>query len=355
MGSLTSVITVIIQIPGGYMADRYGRKIIITIFTFSAALGFLLYAIAPDWRYIAAAITVVNLSRIYRPAQAAIQADSMPREKRGIGYTLLRTAPALTGSFSPFIGGYIVERLGLVPGVRLEYFVVFLGLVAMGISGWLIVEEPLQTKQELTYKNFTSSFIESYTSLRETINLIDERIRILVILLILNSSTSPIYSFTALYVTNEIGISFIQWGFISTLFTFVSLLVSLPAGKIVDKIGRKRSILLAFLLNAPGYLFFPYVDSFLQVLFIEAVWSISGAFVYPAVMSLQADYTTKEIRGRVMGMITVLRYLVIIPSSTLYGYIYSLQPRFSFFTVFSSKLIIIGIIVLFLKERERLR
>jgi MFS family permease len=353
MGSLTSLITVIIQIPGGYMADRYGRKIILTIFTFSAALGFLIYAIAPDWRYIAVAIIVVNLSRIYRPAQAALQADSMPREKRGMGYSLLRTAPALTGSFSPFIGGYIVERFGLIPGVRLEYLAVFVGLVLMGVFGWLIVEEPIESKQELTYRNFSSSFIESYMSLRETFNLIDERLRVLVLLLILYSSTSPIYTFTALYVTNEIGISFIQWGFITTVFTFVSLLLSLPAGKIVDKIGRKRSILFGFLLNAPGYLFFPFVDGFFQVLIIEIIWSISGAFVYPSIMSLQADFTTKEIRGRVMGMITVLRNLVIIPSSAFYGYIYGVLPKFSFFTVFGFQIIIIGIIVLILQEPER--
>jgi len=41
-----------LQFPGGYLADKYGRKWLISTMTFGVALSFILYAIAPSWSVI---------------------------------------------------------------------------------------------------------------------------------------------------------------------------------------------------------------------------------------------------------------------------------------------------------------
>jgi MFS family permease len=49
IGSLGSVILILTRIPGGHIADNYGRRKIIVTMTFVLASSFLFYAFAPSW------------------------------------------------------------------------------------------------------------------------------------------------------------------------------------------------------------------------------------------------------------------------------------------------------------------
>ncbi len=89
MTSVGYVILAFIRIPGAYIADRYGRRNVIAVFTFGAALSYAFYVFAWDWRVIMAAVVVSSLSHIYQPALEAIEADSLPPGKRGVGYSLI--------------------------------------------------------------------------------------------------------------------------------------------------------------------------------------------------------------------------------------------------------------------------
>ena len=85
ISSVGSALSALITLPGAYIADRYGRKRIIIVFTYFIAVGYLVHALAPDWWYILLGAVIVNLSRVYLPALQAIEADSIPKEKREMG------------------------------------------------------------------------------------------------------------------------------------------------------------------------------------------------------------------------------------------------------------------------------
>ncbi len=41
-----------VQFPGGFLADKYGRRWLISTLTFGVALSYIWYAIAPSWHFI---------------------------------------------------------------------------------------------------------------------------------------------------------------------------------------------------------------------------------------------------------------------------------------------------------------
>ncbi|MCK4440059.1 MFS transporter, partial [Candidatus Bathyarchaeota archaeon] len=41
-----------VQFPGGYLADKYGRRWLVSTLTFGVALSYLFYAAAPSWHLI---------------------------------------------------------------------------------------------------------------------------------------------------------------------------------------------------------------------------------------------------------------------------------------------------------------
>jgi hypothetical protein len=110
MSSLGSLLIAIVRIPGAFVADHYGRRRVIAVFTFGVAFSYLFYALAPDWRFILAGVVIMNLSHVYIPALEAIEADSIPAERRGIGYSVINVLPMLPAMITPPIGGFLVDK-----------------------------------------------------------------------------------------------------------------------------------------------------------------------------------------------------------------------------------------------------
>ncbi|NIN64746.1 MAG: MFS transporter, partial [Anaerolineae bacterium] len=78
-----------VQFPGGYLADRFGRRWLVTTMTFGIALSFILYAVAPSWHWILLGAAINSLCLIYQPALMAMIADSVPSERRGMGFSII--------------------------------------------------------------------------------------------------------------------------------------------------------------------------------------------------------------------------------------------------------------------------
>jgi len=105
MYSIGYVILFLVRIPGSYIADKYGRKRIIAVMTFGVAIAYLFYALAFDWRLVLIGMIISNICLIYQPALEAITADSIPPEKRGLGFAMTRVIPEIPGVIAPAIAG----------------------------------------------------------------------------------------------------------------------------------------------------------------------------------------------------------------------------------------------------------
>ena len=144
IGSIGSFFMGVIRIPGGFIADFYGRKKIIVTFTFFVGLSFLFYALAPDWRFIVIGSIINNLSFIYLPALEALEADSIPENIRGVGYAASQKLPQITNVFAPLVTITLIDSLGLIKGVRIAYLLAALFAIIAGSIRHLYLVETLE-------------------------------------------------------------------------------------------------------------------------------------------------------------------------------------------------------------------
>src|SRR3989304_7744364 len=83
----------LVAIPGGFLADKYGRRWRITTQTFGMAMSYLFFAFAPlsgSWIFILIGTIIHSLCLIYQPALFAMVQDSLPPERRGVGSSLIQ-------------------------------------------------------------------------------------------------------------------------------------------------------------------------------------------------------------------------------------------------------------------------
>lgn len=353
MSSLGSVILAIIRVPGAYIADRYGRRNIIVLFTFGAALSYGFYVIAPDWRLILVAVVVSNLSHIYQPALEAIEADSMPPEKRGLGYMLVWWLPGAPGLFAPAISGYMVERYGLVPGMRMVYVVVFVSALTIALIRWRYLKETMAESAALGLRELSSAFREAAGSIREAWLEMGREIWFLAAVLLLVSFENPLYNlYYALYAVDVVGVSAMEWGMVSIIGTAAMSLVGIPAGKLIDRIGRRKSMLLAYAFSLPALIAFTVIRGFTQMVVVNISFLICNSLLFPSIMALQADLVPQERRGRIMGLMGTLRSLAMVPAGIIFGLLYEVNRAYPYYVGVLVEVAIILVILFFIKEPE---
>ena len=234
IGAVEMVARGLVQIPGGYLADKYGRRWLISTMTFMAAIGRIFYVLAPSWEWILLGAVTVGLTNIYGPALNAIVADSVPKERRGMAFSIINLIASVSTTPAPLIAGLLYVQMGLVPSMRLGY-----GLMMAGFLGAALMRTRLKETVENPTRINLSEMAASYPrSMRESVNVWRLVPRSAFVLFVANSMTSfiigtyqPVFT---LYIIRDLGIGEVAFSYIMTAL-FVSMIVlALPAGKIID-------------------------------------------------------------------------------------------------------------------------
>jgi len=355
MSSVGSALQAFVRIPGAFIADRYGRRTIIIAMTYGAALSSLFYAFAPDWGFVLMGIIILNLCYIYQPALQAIEADSMPPERRGMGYAAINVIPMIPAIVSPVIAGFLVEKYGLVPGMRMAYYIVISCGLAAAITRTFFLKETLSEAESLKLEGLGEAFKEAFHSVVEAWRSMPKSFAFLTLALLIGAFETPIFRlFMAFYANDVVGVQGFQWGLMETVWMIVTLLVGLPLGRMIDSIGRKKSIILAYVFTTPIIIVFIFSRGFAQLLIVYILFALGQALMYPSYSALQADLIPRDKRGRIMGSIGTLNIIAMIPSSAIGGLLYQNNPAAPFVLAVILEIVTVTIIISQVKEpKER--
>lgn len=300
IGAVQNVAVALVQIPGGYLTDKYGRRWLIASMTFVAAFARLFYAYAPIWEWIMVGAVISGFCSIYQPALGAIVADSLPKEKRGMGFSIINLITSVSTTPAPLIAGYLFTRYGLVPSMRLTYKMVFMGFIAAAI---------LRTRLKETVKNpakinLKEMLGEYPVSLRESVNvwrLVPSAAFVLFLISVITSFASGLFQpVLTLYIVQDLGIGEVELSYIMTALPVTMILLALPAGKMVDRVDKRVPIMLSFVLWGAAILLLVYGDFYRLILSMMLV-GLLMILVNSATSALSAELVPQEHRGKVNG------------------------------------------------------
>jgi len=142
LGSLSSVggaISALISAPVGWLMDRHGIKRLFLLAVVFTAGGSLLYALAPDWRFLVAAAILVSIATsLSGTGCRVICADSVQSKDRVTAQNVCSTLASIARMISPLVSAYLVTVFGgmTVEGIRPLYYLQFAGY---GLTFLLVV------------------------------------------------------------------------------------------------------------------------------------------------------------------------------------------------------------------------
>jgi len=320
----------VVAFPGGYLADRYGRRWLITTMTFGMALSFLFFALAPTWHFILLGSIVSSLCLIYQPALFAMVQDSLPPERRGMGSSIIQLIEGTFNTPGPVIAGFLLLQFGLVTSMRIVYLIMTALFLTAAV--WrLRLKETMTNGEPIRFSYFVSSYPKAVKESFSVWKVVPRSMFWLFVcqtLLMFGMSLTQVIN--ALYARDVLLIPEEQWWLVFVPLLLTMVVASIPIGKMVDKIGRKIPLVLGlFVLGAATLIF---VTGTLPTIMISmSLFGIAQLLSMAAVTALSTDLVHQENRGKVNGFVNFIGYIMMAFGMLLGNYLYCSVPQLPFY------------------------
>ncbi len=315
-GSSRDLLDGLYQYPGGWLADRVGRRRALMIFTTLAFAGYTTYAAARSWPVVfAGLIGVMAWKAGAFPTTFAVIGDSLPRERRAVAFSVqsvLVRVPRLIGA--P-VGGLLIASLGILAGVRAALLVTL--LLALGV---LVV-------QSYGYREDRAPSPPGRPDrLRAVVAGMPRPLRrLLAADCLVRIGEGVATSFIVLFVLQVRHLSAADYGVLYAVQQAVAIAFYLPGGRIADRAGRGPLVALTFVFFALFPLAVRFATSFPALV---AAFCLGGLkeIGEPARKSLIVDLAPGHQRGRTVGAYYAIRNLLVVPAGIVGGLLWQHAP-----------------------------
>ncbi|RLF50611.1 MAG: MFS transporter [Thermoplasmata archaeon] len=317
IGGLRDSISSLLKVICGYWSDKTGKR---KIFVFSgyitSAVFKLLLSFSTIWQHVLLFSGLERVGKGIRTApRDAIIADSMP-EKRGKGFGIHRaldTAGAIIGSILAFILiWYGALNFNII--ILIAACIAFLSFIPL-----LFVKEIKRKKQDITFKI--------------SIKTIPKPLKLFLIVSIVFSLSNFSYMFfiskTQTLFPKEMTIAGPIMLYI--VFNIFYAGLAIPFGLLSDKIGRKKVLLIGYLLFSVTMAGFALFSSIPMFIVLFALYGIVYAIVDGNQRAFVSDLSPENLRSTSLGIYHTLVGLVALPSSIIAGLIWDIiSPEMTF-------------------------
>jgi MFS family permease len=288
MGSAFFLAPLLVQLPLGWLVDRWGRVPVLVLGTAThAAIGIAYIFFNTPEELIALRFLEGGAVAAIQPATNAYVADVAPETQRAEAYGTLSAAMSGGLLIGPLIGGLIGQGAGFAPAyvfsAAIEALAVLLVLA--------FLREPAhhaehhEQQSALSWRRVISvPLLGAYASFF-----------CFQVVMGLLASLWTIWM-------RDLGASFTYIGITFTVFALPQLFLGAFAGRASDRFGRAPVLLWSGLLISLVYMSYGVVTSLALLLVLGIVEGIFLVFQLPAAQGLLADASPPALRGRIQGM-----------------------------------------------------
>ena len=335
IGGLSESIDAVFRIFSGWFSDKLGKRKPL------AVAGYSISTVAKPFMYLASSWGMVLAIRfsdrvgkgIRTSSRDALVADSVSAGERGKGFGLHRamdTFGAVLGLATAAIIIYLVQGGGPQLNLDTYQWLVLVGVVpaVLAVLALLIFVREPGRKPSPDYEDRVAL---TSTGHRGLIKGFDTRFKLfLAVMAVFTLGNSS--DFFVILRAQNLEAPLIQVVLMLALFNITYAVISLPAGMLSDRLGRRRVIILGWFIYALVYLGLAVASSLWQVWLLFACYGIYYGMVEGVARAFVADLVTEEKRGTAYGLYHGVVGLTLLPASLLAGWLWStISPAAPFY------------------------
>lgn len=333
--SVGAVFQVIASLLGGILCDKLGRRVTTAVFDIlSWSVPCLIWMFSQNFWWFFAAAVVNGMWKITDNAWNCLLVEDAREEDLVDIYTWINVSGLLAVFFAP-ISGILINKLTLVPTMRILYFVTFVMMTSKFLILYFASHETRQGKirMEETKHVSVGKMLWEYKNVFWAVVRNPATRFIIILYALINVSTMVTGSFFSLYITENLGVSqsliaifpmlraAMMLAFIFTVQNWFNKLPYRPVlvGSLV-LFGLSHVLLLA----APA-------ENLWLILGYTLCEAFACALFMPRRDALMVIFVDARERSRIQGLLYVVTMGITTPFGLLIGQLSSMNRRLPFF------------------------
>ncbi|HEL1768858.1 TPA: multidrug efflux MFS transporter [Streptococcus suis] len=275
----------------GSLADRYGRKPMMVRAAFAMIFTMGGMAFVPNVFWLLALRVLNGVFTGYIPNATALVASQVPKEKTGYALGTLSTGAVAGNLIGPTLGGILAEMFG----VHTVFLLVgLLYAIVVLLTVFYIREDfvPIKKGEEMSVK-------EVFEQVKDRQMLVGLFVTSMIIIAAAQAVV-PILTLYVRHLGQADNLLFVA-GFIISLPGMASLVTSGYLGKIGDRIGNHRLLLIALTYSLLINVFCVFAENPFQLGLLRFMYGFGTGALLPSVNSLLTKLTPKEGISRIFS------------------------------------------------------
>lgn len=327
---LGEAIVSISQAASGYFSDKIRkRKIFIWTGYLFGSISRIGYALSTIWQHLIPFRILDRAGKIRGAPRDAIIADISTNENRGRNFGLLRTMDNLGAVCGILICIFFVKLLG--------YRILFMLAAIPSAIGALLILFLIKERKAEQFKIYKGLSFKD----------LDKNFRLFLVISAVFALGTFSYSFLLIY-AKQFGFTLTFVPVLYLIFTAVASIFSLPFGRLSDKIGRKKVLIIAFLLWGLVCLNFILWHSHFSIILAFILYGSHKAALDTVQKTFVAELAPPHYKASTLGGFQMVIGLCALPASLIAGILWEkinlLMPfYFSLVLTIISSLMLLGV------------
>jgi MFS family permease len=285
---------VVMDIPAGFLADRFGRKRNMIFGLILIILSSITAGTANNYAWLILARIIQGIgSALYVTSATTWVAQVTAGESRGRYMSLYSGLIFAGASFGPTIGGYTAAHFGLHAPFFAYAVFAFIGLIAT-----LPLKETADSIQAT----------QSKMRMKDVLSVLSNGPFMLVncaVLALFFLRAGVRSTLIPLYTSLNLGLSEDKIGILLTVAAIVTALCTFPSGFLSDKVGRKKPIMACLFLSGIAALLIPLQGNLNSLMGVMAFYGLATG-LQGSIAAWPADVAPKDKLGTSMGVYRVM-------------------------------------------------
>jgi MFS family permease len=318
--AIRTLLGAIYAYPGGLVVDRWGFRRAFIAFNVLSIAGYTIVLLVPHWgAVICAMFLFLSWTCFSLPATFSLIAETLEAHRHAMGIGMQSVIKRLPIMIAPFLGGVLIDRFGLITGVRIGLAVsIVISTATIGVQRQLQVAPRAAVETSERW-----SFWRSLTNFNAPLR------RLLLSDILIRFCERIPFAWVVIYAMDYVGTDAKQVGVLITIEMLAATLCIIPASHFADKYGREPFVFVTFIMFTLFPIALWFSGSFALLALAFAIRGLKE-FGDTARKALIVGYSDAQRRGQMIGAYYLVRDLIVSSGALFGALLWKLGPGVNF-------------------------
>ena len=301
----------LLKVFSGYVTDKWGKKKLIAFVGYAAGLFYKIALIfAGSWAGVLGARIIDRVGKGIRTAPRDVMVcESADENNLGKAFGIHKALDMAGSAIGIFISFLLLENLDKTLAYK-ELFAISIIPALLGLFMFIFIKEKR-----------THSAVPDREPFWQNVKKLDGQLKLYLLVAFIFTLGNSSNAFLLLR-AKSVGFDDKNVILLYFIFNLTASILSIPLGRLSDRIGRKKLLVTGYIVFSTVYLGFAFASSQTTIIFAFILYGFYTAMITGVERAYIAEISPKDLKGTMLGLHSTIVGAALLPASLIAGFLW---------------------------------